>query len=56
VRVFKGKAELSIAHQKVTLTENREGALNAGGTPKPQGFEPKAFEDDFYRWNGLRSG
>jgi len=60
VRVFKGKAELYIGNQKVTLTERREVALSteptAGGKPKSEGFEPRAFEDEFYRWSGLRSG
>ncbi len=56
VRVFKGNAELDAANQKITLTEGREVALNSGGKLKAQGFEPRAFEDEFYRWNGLRSG
>jgi len=56
VRVFKGKAELTIANQKVTLGENREAALSAGAKPKSQSFDPKMFQDEFYRWSGLRSG
>jgi hypothetical protein len=57
VRVFKGKAELlSTGDQKVTLKENREVALNAGGKLKANDFEPRQFEDQFYRWASLRSG
>jgi hypothetical protein len=56
VRVFKGKAELSAGNQKVTLTGGRALTLNTGGKPKAQGFEPRQFEDEFYRWSGLRSG
>jgi len=56
VRVFKGKAELYTRDRKVTLTERREVALNGDGKPKPREFEPRQFEDEFYRWSGLRSG
>ena len=56
VRVFKGNAELDTANQKITLTERREIVLNNGGKLKTQGFDSRAFEDEFYRWNGLRSG
>lgn len=56
VRVFKGKADVTVANQKVGLGENRETTLTAGGKPKSQSFDPKMFEDDFYRWASLRSG
>jgi len=56
VRVFKGKADLYIARETVTLKGKRQVTLNAGGKPKPEEFETRAFEDDFYRWNALRSG
>jgi hypothetical protein len=56
VRVFKGKAEATVANQKVTLGENHEVTLSAGAKLKSQGFDPKMFEDDFYRWASLRSG
>jgi hypothetical protein len=59
VLVFKGKAESYTGNQKVTLAERREVALSTepgGGKPKAQGFEPRQFEDEFYRWSGLRSG
>jgi hypothetical protein len=56
VRVFKGKATVSVANQNVTLMDRRAAMLNAGVKPKSQDFEPRAFEDEFYRWSGLRSG
>lgn len=56
VRVFKGKAEVYTGKQQLSLTERREVTLNTDGKPKNQGFDPRQFEDEFYRWNGLRSG
>ena len=56
VRVFKGKAEVSVANKRVTLGENREVTLSAGAQLKSQSFDPKMFEDGLYRWARLRSG
>jgi hypothetical protein len=56
VRVLKGKAEVTVANQKVTLTENHEAALSAGTKPKSQSFDSKTYQDEFYRWAKLRSG
>ena len=56
VRVFKGRAEVTVANQRVTLSEDREATLSASAKPKSQGFDPKTFQDDFYRWANLRSG
>lgn len=55
VRVFKGKAEVYIRDERVTLTESREIVLNTDAKPKSQSFEPRQFEDELYRWGGLRS-
>ena len=54
--MFKGKGEVYTGNQKISLTEGHEFALNTEGKPKPHDFEPRQFEDEFYRWNGLRSG
>lgn len=56
VRVFKGKAEVTMANQKVTLGDNRATTLMAGAKLKSDHFDPKMFQDEFYRWNSLRSG
>jgi hypothetical protein len=56
VRVFKGKAEVMAANQTVGLGEHHDVVLTAGVKPKSQSFDEKKFEDDFYRWNSLRSG
>ena len=56
LRVFKGKAELNPGGQKVTVSEGHQVMVSATGKPKPQGFDTKAAQDDFYRWNSLRSG
>jgi len=56
VRVFKGKAEVMVANQTVGLGDHHDVVLMAGVNPKSQSFDTKMFEDDFYRWNSLRSG
>lgn len=56
VRVFKGKAEVTVANQTVGLGDHHDVVLMAGIKPKSQSFDEKMFEDDFYRWNSLRSG
>jgi hypothetical protein len=56
VRVFKGKAELITGSQKVTLKGDHQATVTAGAKPNAQGFEPRTFQEEFYRWNGLRSG
>jgi hypothetical protein len=56
VRVFKGNAEVTVANQKITLGENREVAFSADVKLRSQSFDPKMFEDEFYRWASLRSG
>lgn len=56
VRVFNGEAEVFVGNQNVKLTEDREVTLNSGEKPKPQHFDARTAEDEFYRWNGLRSG
>ena len=56
VRVFKGKAELTVGGQKVNVSEGHQVMVAATGKLKAQGFDTKAAQDDFYRWNSLRSG
>jgi hypothetical protein len=56
VRVFKGKAETMAGNQKVNIGGDHELVLNGGGKLKSNHFDAKAAEDDFYRWNSLRSG
>jgi hypothetical protein len=56
VRVFKGKAEVYVGTQKVTLTSERELTLNIGGKLKAQNLDTRKYEDDFFRWSALRSG
>lgn len=56
-RVFKGKAAARLPDGKwVVIKSNHELALSAGDDAlKPQKFNAKAAEDDFYNWNSLRS-
>lgn len=56
VRVFKGKAEATIGGKNIGLGNHHEVAVSGGANPKSQSFDEKTFEDDFYRWNSLRSG
>lgn len=57
VRVFDGKAETTVGNQKTSIGGKHELALNASGKLKSKGFDPNSSsQDDFYRWNSLRSG
>ncbi len=55
VRVFHGVADLAFDGKKIKVEGGEKLAL---GTEKirPQHFDARPFEDEFYRWNGLRSG
>ncbi len=56
VRVFSGKAEVSVSNQKVGLGEHHFVAVTDGGKLKPHEFNSTEYSDEFYRWSGLRSG
>ena len=55
VRVFKGKAEVYADH-KITLTGDHQVTLDSSGKLSAKGFDSRQYEDDFYRWSGLRAG
>lgn len=55
VRVFHGTAEVAF-EAKTMKVETGEKLALASGHLKPQHFDERPFEDEFYRWNGLRSG
>jgi hypothetical protein len=55
VRVFRGAAEVNFQGHSVKLEGNQKLAL-AGEHLRVAHFDPKPFEDEFYGWNGLRSG
>lgn len=56
IRVFKGKADVFLNNQKISVGNHHELTLNTGAKPKPQDFDDRQYADDFYRWGGLRSG
>jgi FecR protein len=58
VRVFKGKADVFVNGQKITLGDHHFLALNNDGEKlKGHDFDTKQYADsDLYRWSGLRSG
>lgn len=56
IRVFKGTAEVLVNDKRIKLTGQRELTLNSGNALKPQGFDTRQYEDDFFRWSALRSG
>lgn len=55
VLIFTGSAEVSAGKPKLTLTAKEKAALGGDGL-KAQHVETAQYEDEFYRWNGLRSG
>ncbi len=55
VRVFNGSVQVNVGRQKVTLGSKQKVTLG-DGKPKAVRFETRQYEDDFYRWCGLRSG
>ena len=55
VRVFKGTARLYAGTQNIKLTGNHELTLNTGKLT-PHAVDSRPYEDDFFRWNALRSG
>lgn len=55
IRVFEGSAQVSVRTRKLTLAAKEKVALGGDGL-KVLRMEAKSYEDDFYRWNGLRSG
>ncbi len=54
VRVVKGSAEVTLMRSKVKLGKNHKTVI--GGELKSVSFERRQYEDEFYRWCGLRSG
>ena len=55
IRVFDGKAVVRVGERRVELKSGHELSLGARGLLKPQRFNKRAGEDDFYRWSSLRS-
>ena len=54
IRTFKGEAEISAGAKPVKVGEDH--MLTVGANAKPEKFEEKQYQDDFYRWCSLRSG
>jgi hypothetical protein len=55
VRVFNGSAEVTAGAKHTKLGKERLVTLTAPDL-KSAKFEPREYEDDFYRWCGLRAG
>ena len=57
IRVFKGSAQVTAGNRKTTLGgQQKVMTLPDIAKLKARGFETRQYEDDFYRWSGLRSG
>jgi hypothetical protein len=57
VRVFKGSAEVTAGNRHVTLGGEKMTTASGGAADlKAVKFESRQYEDDFYKWCGLRSG
>jgi hypothetical protein len=55
-QVFSGKAAIHEGEDKwVVVKSHHELVLNAGDPQKPQNFDTRAAEDEFYNWSSLRS-
>ncbi len=54
VRVFDGRAEVTVAGKAHTLQKGHQFDLNAPKL-KARGFDKKTEQDAFYRWSSLRS-
>jgi len=55
VRVFRGSAEVTAGSRHVKLGDEKEVTITDAAL-KPMHFESRQYEDEFYRWSGLRSG
>lgn len=55
VRVFSGSAQVTAGNRKVTV-EGKQKTVLGGANLKVLRFETRQYEDEFYRWCGLRSG
>jgi hypothetical protein len=55
VRVYRGKADVFVGDQKVSLGGEREVTLGTEGKLRAHDFDTRQYADDFYRWCGLRS-
>jgi len=55
VRVFKGSAEVTAGARHVRPGDDQKVAI-ADAALKSAHFESRQYEDEFYRWSGLRSG
>jgi FecR protein len=57
VHVFKGEAQVLDHGATVKVSNEHELALDTGSAkPKARDFDTRKYEDDFFRWNALRSG
>jgi len=55
MRVFDGKADVQTNGRDIEVKGEHELNLTASGQLKAVKFDPKAYQDDFYRWASLRS-
>jgi len=55
IRVFKGSAQVIAGSRKTTLGGAQKVTLG-GANLRASRFETRQYEDEFYRWCGLRSG
>jgi len=55
IRVFKGSVQVTSGSRKTTLDGGQKAVLG-GEKLRAVRFESRQYEDEFYRWSGLRSG
>lgn len=56
IRVFNGSAQVTAGNRKIKLAGEQKIALDDTAKLKARDFEPRQYQDEFYRWCGLRSG
>jgi hypothetical protein len=54
-RTFNGEADVRYQDQDIKLKEKHTVTIAATAALKAQSFEPRTYEDEFYRWSALRS-
>jgi hypothetical protein len=56
VRVFRGSAEVTAGTRHIKLGDDHKVAITDTAALRSVRFESRQYEDEFYRWSGLRSG
>ena len=56
IRVLKGAVEVYVKDQNIKVNDRRALALSDQGKLNARNYDTLRYEDEFFRWNALRSG